>query len=199
MYFLKWLSPAHFFFSTNTFLAFIFCSLFHAHSKNPAAGARGGSAVPQPADSDQTLSHKALLQVAAQWLVSMHSGGTTVYLFIYSDGQTKHHIDKRLQLIIRNVVIYPPAFRHLSINMPSENISQMSRVFVHPCRALSAVRGFTDGTWHAWSTGGAGPSQPLSRCRRSCVVTDFWGRSSRRWRSPALSPVQVKLQPDTTN
>lgn len=118
-------------------------------------------------------------------------------LFIYSEGQTKHHIDRRLQLIIRNAVIYPPAFRQ--INMPSENISQMSGVFVHPCRALSAARGFTGGTWHVWSTGGTGPSQPLSRCRRSCVVTDFWGPSSRRWRSPALSPVQVKLQSDTSN
>lgn len=86
MHFLKWLFPAHFFFF-NTFLALIFCSFFHAHSKNPAGGARGGSAVPQPADSDQTLSHKALLQVAAQWLVSMHSGGTTVYLFIQRDRQ----------------------------------------------------------------------------------------------------------------
>lgn len=60
----------------------IFCSVCHAHSKNPAGGSRGGPVVPQPADSDQTLSHKALLQVAAQWLVGVHSGGTT--LFIYS-------------------------------------------------------------------------------------------------------------------
>lgn len=195
MYFLKWLSPAHFFFNKYClglhFLQLIPRALEESCRRRTRRVGRAPASWPRPNPVPYGLvtGGCSVTGLPALW---RYDG-----LFIYSDGPTKHHIDKPLQLIIRNVVIYPPAFRQ--INMPSENISQMSRVFVHPCRALSAVTGFTDGTWHAWSTGGTGPSQPLSRCRRSCVATDFWGRSSRRWRSPALSPVQVKLKSDASN
>lgn len=55
----------------------IICRSVCAFQKNPAGSSRGGSALSQPAHSDQAMSHKALLYVAAEWLVSVCCGGMT--------------------------------------------------------------------------------------------------------------------------
>lgn len=62
---------------TNGLSVSVICRSVCAYPKNPAGGSWGGSALSQPAHPDQAMSHKALLYMAAEWLVSMHCGGMT--------------------------------------------------------------------------------------------------------------------------
>ncbi len=62
---------------TNVVSALMLCRSVCAHPENPAGGAWGGSALSQPAHPDQAMSHKALLYVAAEWLVPVHYRGMT--------------------------------------------------------------------------------------------------------------------------
>lgn len=65
--------------------------------------------MPQPADSDQTLSHQALLQVADGRLVSVHSGGVTqcAHPFLPSRGRDDATF---LKTADSNSVAQPAAF-----------------------------------------------------------------------------------------
>lgn len=56
---------------------------FGAHPESPAGGSRGGSALSQPAHSDQTMSGEALLHLAAEWLVSVHCRGMSCTCSIF--------------------------------------------------------------------------------------------------------------------
>lgn len=197
MYFLKWFPPAHLFTFFQPVLSWpSFSAVYSSRTRRILQEAHEEG---RPCPSQLTQTKPCPIRPCYRWLVSDWSPCTLevrlclfIYLFIYSFTW----LDRKTWSLSKTPPTQPLTlvFWLLSISMPTGNISQILCVFVHLCRALSVVRGFRDGTWRAWSTGGTGPSLPHSQCSRSFVATKFWGGSSRRWRSPASSPVQVKLQ-----
>lgn len=81
---------------SNVLLALTFCRSDCAHTASSAGGS-WGSPLSQPAQPDQTMSHKALLFMAAEWLVHMCCRGMTKYLPPYDvltkDAHKTHDFD----------------------------------------------------------------------------------------------------------
>lgn len=59
----------------NSVSSSVFCRCVCAHSENPAGGSWGGSSLSRSAHPDQTMSHTALLYMAAEWLVLLQYRG----------------------------------------------------------------------------------------------------------------------------